>query len=674
MARGFDLSKLNPQQRAAVTAVRGPVLILAGAGTGKTRTITARIAHMLEQGIPASQVLAVTFTNKAATEMRERVKGMVPKGSAGKLLICTFHSLCVRILRGSIDKLGFKRNFSIHTASEQTSMIKRILVRRVGREEKIEPAGIVARISASKNRNRPFTEEDDPLVRAVASDYESEKRAINAVDFDDLLVFAVEVLREHPEVRAKWREQFRYLMVDEFQDTNRLQLDLLRLLAGPERNVCVVGDDDQSIYGWRGAEIENILGFERWFENPKVIRLEENYRSTTPILHTANSLIRHNLNRREKKLWSGIPGADPVRLAALPGDAAEAEFVINEIQVAGFAEKRSWDDFAVLFRTNKQSRPFEEQLRARKIPYRMIGGQSFFDRREIKDLLAYLTALVHPEDDIHLLRILNTPPRGISNATAATAVERSQELGLPVWATLAHERFRSALGGRAREAVGGFFELIARNSALARDDPAGAARALLAEIDYDDYVRRTSKTPEEARTRIEALGSVIEDLRRHHLEHRDEGLQGFLDAVALAGDREDSGNDLEKQSGVSLITLHAAKGLEFPVVYLTGVEDGLMPHKRSLEEGTRDEERRLFYVGITRAMRQLTMTFCYTRRKWGEDSPCMPSPFLRELDPQFIEEIDIEAMLNQPASEEDRAACIDQLRAMLEDVEGFEVR
>ena len=669
MAKGFDLAKLNPQQREAVLTLHGPVLVLAGAGTGKTRTLTARIAHMFDEGVPAERILAVTFTNKAANEMRERVRGMVARGAGAKLTLCTFHSLCVRILRQSIDRLGYKRNFSIHTESEQRALIRRILVRRGGRDDKADPGSIIARISMARNKGQTLREEDDELLVAVARDYEAEKKAMNAVDFDDLLVLAVQVVREHADVCAHWRDRFHFILVDEFQDTNRLQMDLLRHLVGPGRNICVVGDDDQSIYGWRGAEIENLLSFERYFENPKVIRLEENYRSTTPILHTANSIIRHNLRRREKKLWSRLPGEDKVRLVALPGDADEADFVVGEIQRASFIARRPWEDFAVLFRTNQQSRLFEEALRAQRIPYRMIGGQSFFDRREVKDVLAYLTVFVQPEDDIQLLRILNTPPRGLSTATAQLLVEKSQALGIPVWQTLGHEDFRIVLGARARQAVESFLALVRKYSQAVLDDYAAATSACLDEIGYDDFLRRASKTPEEAAGRAESVASLVGDLHRHRQAHRASGLRGFLDDVALNGDRDDDSDDLSKQNGVSLITLHAAKGLEFPDVYLVGVEEGILPHKRALLDGSRDEERRLFYVGVTRAMRRLTLSFCAQRKKWGAFTPCLPSTFLRELDTTYLDEVDYEEERNRPSTDEERAADIEYFKAMLDQME-----
>ena len=408
MASSFSFESLNQAQRQAVGALDGPVLILAGAGTGKTRTVTCRIVHMLERKIPASEIVAVTFTNKAASEMRERIAGMVSKKAASEMTVCTFHSLCVRILRGGIDKLGYKKNFSICSYSDQVGMMKQLLVRKGGSDEKIKPETVLSAISGAKNKGLDPADLDDDFFATLAVAYQNELRAQNAVDFDDLLLLAEKVLREHDDVREQFRQRFTRVTVDEFQDTNSLQMRLLQQLVGAPFHVCVVGDDDQSIYGWRGAETANILEFERFFPNPKIIRLEDNYRSTHAVLHTANSLIRHNRGRREKSLRTTRPPGEPVRIVAMPGDDEEAEFVAEEI-LAGKGSSRKWEDFAVLFRTNGQSRKLELALRERKIPYRMIGAQSFYDRREVRDVLAYTQLMVSPEADVPLLRILNAP-------------------------------------------------------------------------------------------------------------------------------------------------------------------------------------------------------------------------------------------------------------------------
>jgi len=673
MARAFDLGQLNEAQRLAVKTLEGPVLILAGAGTGKTRTITARIGHMVGEGIEPEGILAVTFTNKAANEMRERVAAMVGKKTAAKMTLCTFHSLCVRILRSAIDRLGYKRNFSIYSQGDQQGLVKKIIVRRGGRDEKLDASVVLATISACKNRGLSLEDAKDALLAVVAKEYEAEKKALNAVDFDDLLVLAVELLREHGDVRDQWQQRFRYIMVDEFQDTNRLQMDLMRLLAGSHSNICVVGDDDQSIYGWRGAEISNILDFERFFPDPTIIKLEENYRSTQAILHTANSIIAHNLQRRDKRLWSGKHGAEKVRLVLMPGDLEEAETIVDEIMLASHMEKRPWEDFAVLFRMNSQSRLLEEKLRERNIPYRVVGGQSFFDRREVKDVLSYLVLLVHPDDDVNLLRILNTPPRGIGKTVAERAIEMSRSDGTSVFATLRSPAFLETLSSKARKAVEAFVQMIidfGAQAGLPSSNYAEVGERMIRESGYENYIERMCKTPEEAMRRRESVHDLIGDVYRHHGRHSSKGLRGFLDDVVLGMDRDDDKEDIANQQGVCLITLHAAKGLEFPIVYLVGLEEGVLPHRRSVEEGSRDEERRLFYVGITRAMERLTITYCHVRKRFGEKVACLPSSFLQEMDRKEVEELNLQDINSQPLEDDDAEQSFAMLYEMLGEIEG----
>ncbi|MFN5578532.1 MAG: ATP-dependent helicase, partial [Akkermansiaceae bacterium] len=452
MANDFAFESLNHAQREAVANLDGPVMILAGAGTGKTRTVTCRIAHMLERKIPPAEILAVTFTNKAASEMRERIGGMVSKHAAEQMTVCTFHSLCVRLLRGGIDKLGYKKNFSITAYSDQVGIMKQLLVRKGGTDEKIKAETVLTEISRAKNKGIDVQDISDDYFAQLAVAYQNELRAQNAVDFDDLLVLAEQVLREHSDVRDHFRKLYTRVTVDEFQDTNSLQMRLLQQLVGPPYHVCVVGDDDQSIYGWRGAETANILEFERFFPNPKIIRLEENYRSTHAVLHTANSLIKHNLGRRGKILRSTRMGGEKVRVVAMPGDDEEAEFISEEILAAKSAVGRKWEDFAVLFRTNGQSRKLELALRERKIPYRMVGAQSFYDRREVRDVLAYAQLLAAPDTDVPLLRILNAPNRGIGQSTAVLATDWSREHHESVWQALCDPKFTATIGPKARAA------------------------------------------------------------------------------------------------------------------------------------------------------------------------------------------------------------------------------
>lgn len=646
MADDFDLSTLNPAQGQAITTLTGPVLILAGAGTGKTRTVTCRIAQLVRSGVPAENILAVTFTNKAAAEMRERVSGMVTKKQAKTMTISTFHSLCVKILRTDIERLGFKKNFTIITGGDQSGLIKQITVRKAGKTENLKPAQVLSEISKAKNGGFPLADIQDQLIADIAVEYQNQLRAQNAVDFDDLLLLTERLLGDYHDVRDRWRERFISITVDEFQDTNGLQMRLVQSLVGPHHNICVVGDDDQSIYGWRGAEVANILQFERFFPNPNVIRLEENYRSAESILHTANTLIRHNVGRREKQLRPTRKGGEPVRIISMPGDDEEATFIADEIVSYKNRNARKWEDFAILFRTNGQSRRLEEAMRENQIPYRMVGAQSFYDRREVRDTLAFIEILDNPEADVPLLRILNVPTRGIGNTTATLVIDHSRATDQSIWKVLQDDDFLSLISAKARSSIANFVQLTNRYRAFLHSPDANAGavvREFLKEIDYLDFVHKTCKTPKEREQRAEGLQDIVAQLAK--ASDKGKTVRAFLDDSSLASDRDD--DDLEKKLGVSLITMHASKGLEFPMVYIVGVEDGILPHKRSIEEDTRDEERRLLYVGITRAEERLTLTYCATRKKYGDRISCEPSSFLRELDLTFVEEVSYDELMNQ---------------------------
>ena len=667
MASSFSFDSLNKAQREAVGALDGPLLLLAGAGTGKTRTVTCRIAHMLEKRIPPAQILAVTFTNKAAAEMKERISGMVSKKAANEMTVCTFHSLCVRILRGGIDKLGYKKNFSICSHSDQVGIMKQLLVRMGGKEEKVKPDAVLSEISKAKNKGIDPADLQDDFFASLAVAYQNELRAQNTVDFDDLLLMGEQILREHEDVRNVFREKYTRVTVDEFQDTNALQMQLLQQLVGEPYHVCVVGDDDQSIYGFRGAEVANILQFERFFPNPRIIRLEENYRSTHAVLHTANSLIAHNKGRREKILRSTRKGGDPVRIVAMPGDDEEAEFIAEEILAEKGAVGRAWEDFSVLFRTNVQSRKIELALRERKIPYRMVGAQSFYDRREVRDVLAYAQLLASPDADVPLLRILNAPNRGIGQSTAVLATEWSREHHESVWESLCDPEFTDTLGPKSRSAVQEFVALIAGHKnriELNHENPADVLAAMLKEMEYLPWLERGCKTEQERIQRAEGISNVVESLRAAVAKGK--SIQTFLDDSALASERED--DDLEKKQGATLITLHASKGLEFPIVYLVGLEEGFLPHTRSISEGTKDEERRLLYVGITRAQDQLTMTYCVKRMKYGQETHCEASSFIGELDDEFVNFTSYDDILGAEPSTDELDNFFGGLKGMLDDI------
>jgi DNA helicase-2/ATP-dependent DNA helicase PcrA len=456
-------------------------------------------------------------------------------------------------------------------------------------------------------------------------------------------------------------------MVDEFQDTNSLQMRLLRALVPAPYHVCVVGDDDQSIYGWRGAEITNITEFENFFPDPTVVKLEENYRSTTPILHTANSLIVNNIGRRPKSLWSRNVGSDPVRLVATQDDEEEADMISKEIEQGYFSNKEPWESYAVLFRTNDQSRILEQAFRKKKIPYRVVGARSFYDRREVKDILSYLTVLHNPHDDIAVLRVLNTPTRGIGGSTAELARDHSMEKQFSIWVALCDESFLRQIPEKSRTAVRNFTAMISKYSTSANSqgtDLVTLTEALIQEVEYMQYLQKLAKKPEEYNAWENGLSELLNQITHFQENSRKEGIGGFLDQVTLNDEREDK-DDIEKKKGVCLITLHASKGLEFPIVYLPGIEKGILPHKRSYEENRIDEERRLFYVGITRARLKLTMSYVRYRTKYGQKQSELPSPFLDELDRTYLDELDYTMHMKETPSQEENTNFFAGLKAML---------
>ncbi len=670
----LNLSSLNPQQRLAVETIQGPVLILAGAGTGKTRVITFRIAHLVRRQIAPGNILAVTFTNKAAREMRERVSKLIPQSRSSKSeiqssdspagsvdsrpTICTFHSLCVRILRQHIEKLGYKKNFVIYDESEQLGAIKKILSQISAKGEKTDPAAILALLSRFKNGGERAAAFADESVRAMAEHirarYESALRACNAVDFDDLILLTLRLFQEHPQALDTCRSRYRYVMVDEYQDTNAAQFQLVHSLTREHRNLCVVGDDDQSIYGWRGAEISNLLDMEKHFPEVKVVKLEQNYRSTNTILNAANAIIKHNLRRRGKQLWSEKGDGPKISLQTFANDEEEARSIVEQIEYARLTQRTPWSDQAILFRTNMQARPLETALRQGTVRYHLIGGQSFFDRREVRDLLAYFKMLLNPNDDVSLLRIANVPARGLSDVTMERLLAASHERNCSVFAAMKNMVVVATFMARTRESIENFVQLVERTRNRLGDPaaidssapPQAASNAsletwanhFLDEIGYFEELRRVEKTPEGAENRIRSLRELVATLDRSSqlgLAPFDR-LQTFLEEITLDSEREEE----EENTGnaVTLITMHSCKGLEFPHVYIVGLEDGLLPHTRSKAEGTLDEERRLFYVAVTRAMHTLSISHCGGRKKYGQLLPCHPSPFLKELPEDLVED------------------------------------
>jgi superfamily I DNA/RNA helicase len=666
----LNLDSLNPQQRQAVETIRGPVLILAGAGTGKTRVITVRIAYMIAKGVAPENILGVTFTNKAAREMKERVGKLLPRPKTRnpdekpqRPTISTFHSLCVRILRQHIEKLGYKRNFVIYDESEQLGAIKKILAQISAKGEKTEPGAILSLLSRYKNGGERAAALADPSVAALAEHikkrYESALRACNAVDFDDLILLTLRLFREHADALAACRAQYRYVMVDEYQDTNAAQFELVHLLTKEHRNLCVVGDDDQSIYGWRGAEIANLLDLEKHYPEVKIVKLEQNYRSTTTILNAANALIKNNARRRAKQLWSEKGTGARISLHAFTDDEEEARTIVEQIQFARVTRRAAWGEQAILFRTNQQSRPLETALRAAGVRYHLIGGQSFFDRREIKDFIAYIKTFINPHDDISLLRIANTPARGLSDVTMERLLSASHERNGSVYAAMRNPLVTAGFPAKTRESIEALAEFIERTRAPLLLTPYAArplqawSEGFLEETGYYADLKRSEKNADIAENRVRNLRELIATMDTEQPETLvstqtlAERLEGFLENVTLDSDREE-----EKEAGdaVTLITMHSCKGLEFPHVYIVGLEDGLLPHSRSKLEGTLDEERRLFYVAVTRAMQTLTITHCGGRKKYGQLVPCQPSPFLRELPADLVE--DASAKAKRPVSAE----------------------
>jgi superfamily I DNA/RNA helicase len=676
---------LNPEQRTAVVTHSGPVLILAGAGTGKTRVITHRIASMVQKGIPPGNILAVTFTNKAAKEMQSRVRELLPKpktrqDSGEKIekgsdrpTICTFHSLCVRILRMHIEKLGYKKNFVIFDESDQLGAVRKILSAISGKGPNSDPAAVLSLLSQFRNGGSRAAAFQDPNVSALAEHvsirYESALRACNAVDFDDLILLTLRLFREHEDALEACRARYRYVMVDEYQDTNAAQFELVNRLTQVSRNLCVVGDDDQSIYGWRGAEIANLLDLEKHFPEVKVVKLEQNYRSTNIILRAANKVIANNTRRRGKQLWSSKGDGAKIQLQCFTNDEEEARVVVENLEYDRIARRIPWTQQAILFRTNLQARPIETALRKAKVRYRLIGGQSFFDRREIRDFFAYMRVFINPHDDVSLLRIANTPARGLSDVTMERILGASQERNCSVFAVMRHTDVQSGFQARTGEAIRTFLRFIEETRQPLESNETlklgSWAEAWLETTGYVAELTRQEKNAEAAENRIRNLREIISNLDAELEDARGgtplDRLTEYLEKVTLDNDR---GEEDEKTDGVTLITLHAAKGLEFPHVQIVGLEDGLLPHSRSKVEGTMDEERRLFYVGITRAQETLRLSHCAARKKYGQLLPCHPSPFLKELPPDCVEDADVAS--SKPVASESGGDWFAAMRAALD--------
>jgi DNA helicase-2/ATP-dependent DNA helicase PcrA len=639
------LDELNSGQREAATTLEGPVLILAGAGTGKTRAITYRIAHLIEQGVPGSAILAVTFTNKAAGQMKERVRDLlVRKGLAfDDPWIGTFHSFCAWLLRREAMRLGLPRDFKIYDADDQSAVVKLALEQLKIKDPGERTRGLLERISFAKNHGltpsqvaSDAAKHNDALgitASKVYEAYEKILRKAGALDFDDLLLRAVQVLKEFPDVRTFWQNRFRYIHVDEYQDTNRVQYDLLRLLVGEARNLCVVGDEDQSIYRWRGADVGNILRFDEDYPGARVVRLEENYRSTQIILDAAAGVVANNKRRLGKTLKSTRSSGENLGFFEARDSKAEAEYAADRIRILQGDDPAA--HVAVLYRTNSQSRAFEEALRARGMRYRMLGGFSFYQRAEIKDALAYARLVIFPDDDIALLRVINTPPRGIGKTTVDSLTAMAQQHDTSLWAALG-KMLAPASSGRATAPLKDFRQLIEDLKGEVKSSaPADFMQSILIHSGYLDMLMNRDSSEDTARA--DNLRELVSAMAEG--TERGETLTDFLDHAALVSDSD----NYDEHALITLMTLHSAKGLEFDHVFLTGMEEGVFPHSRSqndLEE--LEEERRLCYVGMTRAKESLTLTRAVYRRTYGSErlTGSMPSRFLQEIPGELIDTAD----------------------------------
>ena len=691
------LRELNPEQREAALATEGPVLILAGAGSGKTRTIVYRIAYLVrDRGVDPRQILAVTFTNKAAAEMRERVARIVGKDAKG-VLLSTFHSLGARILREHGQKLGLPKDFSIYSTGDQLAAVKRICTEEVqvaatAGDDSYDHKRVLYQISGWKNRMTTPAEaaaevasgrvkgnrSDDYAVLAadVYPRYEQVLRAAGACDFDDLLLLPVALLRDHAEVREAYWKRWHYMMIDEYQDTNGAQLEMARLLAGPRKNLCVVGDDDQSIYAWRGADVRNILDFERHYPGARVVVMEENYRSTQRILDAANGVIAHNTSRKEKSLrTSNGPGPkidywEFVDDGQRSAEELEAGMVAVEIAKRQLMESVQWGDFAVLYRTNLQSKPLEEALRGANIPYRVVGGTSFFDRKEVADAVAYLRVILNPRDEVALRRILNYPTRGIGRTTQLRLVEAAREARVPLYEMLGRAGGVDGVSKAQLEPIRHFAAMMdelrqehrATEAAIRAGQTGGRTlhgfvREMVQRVRLEEAVRADNAKSERAtEVRIDILRDFVASIgtfeervwSQQPLPDEEDDwepptLRAFLEKLSLVEDDEKKDDKDDEPNRVTLMTLHAAKGLEFTHVFIVGLEEEILPHTRSVEAVSTDgtdpisEERRLFYVGITRARHRLTLSGCATRKQRGDSIPRQPSRFLKEVPADLLE-------------------------------------
>ncbi|AMV16626.1 ATP-dependent helicase [Planctomyces sp. SH-PL14] len=640
----LDLSLLNAAQRDAVQTLGGPVLVLAGAGTGKTRVITYRIARLVESGVPADRILSVTFTNKAAKEMLERTRHVLGGNLRKRPWISTFHALCIDILRKDITNLGYPKQFAILDRGDQEAIARQVMRDIRVTEKQMKPGDLISCIGRWKSsgivpaKAGDAARDDKEFLGSIGyRKYQDRLRSTGSVDFDDILLLTGKLFEEFPDVLDRHQHRFSHVQIDEYQDTNGIQFELVEALVRKHKNLLVVGDDDQSIYGFRGAEVKHILSFGRHFPGAKIIRLEENYRCTDKILELANNLVAHNRDRHKKVLRANKPAKLDVRFMEYPDEQTEAEMVVRELKFYTHHKEIPQKDFAILFRTNEQPRLFEAELRRVGLRYVLVGSQSFFDRKETKDLLAYLKVLSRPRDEQSLLRIINTPVRGIGDATVEKIMTRAVKSGRGFWEVIPEAVAEGDVNPRTQKALEEFHTLLEDYRQRFDERPRqmdAHLRDLINDIGYEAEIEKQYKDPNMQMARATVIDDLVSQLTQFVARGGDPHLNEFISSLALDGIQEEP--DKEKQANedaIKMMTLHSAKGLEFPRVYMVGMEEGILPHKRSVEGAESDiaEERRLCYVGITRAQEQLTLTRCAGRKKWGKVHKAIPSRFLFEM-------------------------------------------
>lgn len=631
------MTQLNPAQKEAANTLSGPLLVLAGAGTGKTRVVTVRISKLIQSGIEPDRILAVTFTNKAAAEMQQRLQPILGKKTKKRPQISTFHSLCVRILRRHIKQLGYPEKFIICNRGDQESLARRVLKEINAPETSLKPSQLIWQISSWKSRSIRAAQaqsvaEDERQMLAAAGyrRYQQKLKQQGAVDFDDLLLLTEDLFEKHEDIRKLEAGRFDHILVDEYQDTNASQYRIIKAMAQHHQNLCVVGDDDQSIYGFRGAEVEHILSFGKDWPQSKLVNLEMNYRSTGPIIDYANRLISFNLQRHDKSLISGRPAGIPPVIMQQANETKEAQEIVlairNRLKQPGVEP----GDFAILFRTNEQPRPFETELRKAKLPYVLIGGYSFFDRKEVKDILAFLRLLEDPNDELSLRRIINTPPRGLGNKVVEKLLQHAAERKIELWDIVSNPAARPAISNAARAGLDRLNQLVTGGM---KESLVDQARSLIERVGYRQEIERLYVEPLDREARWANVEQIVNAIGQYEKAAKKPDLNEFIDQMML--DESQLQDEKEKQLGrnaIALMTLHSAKGLEFPEVYLVGLEEGILPHHRSLDSDIAvDEERRLCYVGVTRAEERLTLSLSLSRMKWGKPIATMPSRFLYEM-------------------------------------------